>query len=56
MPMMASTVAYICAVFSQPKATNRNGAPKLVTAEPTLPAPKIPSAVPCLAGSNQAAV
>ena len=40
---MAQTWATIC----QPNATRTNGAVNLVTAAPTLPAPKIPRAVPC---------
>jgi hypothetical protein len=47
--MTASTLAQTCATVCQPKASITKGAANLVTAAPTLPAPKIPSAVPCLA-------
>ena len=43
----ASTAAQIWATASQPQATITSGAMNFVTAAPTLPAPKIPSAVPC---------
>ena len=41
------------ALACQPKATRTSGAKNLVTAEPTLPAPKMPSAVPCFSGGYQ---
>jgi hypothetical protein len=41
------------ATLFQPQATMMNGARNLVTAAPTLPAPKMPSAVPCLSASYQ---
>jgi hypothetical protein len=43
----ASTTAQICATACQPIATMTHGATNLVTAAPTLPMPKKPSAEPC---------
>jgi hypothetical protein len=42
-----SAAAQIWATACQPKATMTNGALNFVTAAPTLPTPKMPSAVPC---------
>jgi hypothetical protein len=55
-PMAASTAAYTSAAPRQPRASSRKGAAKLVMPAPTLPAPKMPSAVPWRPGSNQAEV
>ena len=43
----SSATAQMLATIFQPKATMITGARNLVTAAPTLPAPKMPSAVPC---------
>ncbi|MNV56463.1 hypothetical protein D3C71_1487470 [compost metagenome] len=51
--VIASATAHTLATIIQPAATITIGASSLVTAAPMLPAPKIPSAVPCLlAGKN----
>jgi hypothetical protein len=47
--MTASAAAQISATLCQPQASSTKGARSFVTAAPTLPTPKIPSAVPCLA-------
>ena len=46
--MTASAAAQISATLCQPQASSTKGATNLVTAAPTLPTPKMPSAVPCL--------
>ncbi|MNU02456.1 hypothetical protein D3C72_2461690 [compost metagenome] len=48
----AKPTAQTLATMVQPAATITIGASSLVTAEPMLPAPKIPSAVPCLLAGN----
>jgi hypothetical protein len=45
--MTSRPSAQSCATASQPNATITIGARNFVTAAPTLPAPKTPSAVPC---------
>ena len=45
-----SATAQTCATIGQPNATMTVGAASLVTAAPILPAPKMPSAVPCFSG------
>ena len=48
----SSASAQSLATACQPKATSTTGASSFVTADPTLPAPKMPSAVPCFSGGN----
>jgi hypothetical protein len=48
--MTRSATAQTLATASQPKATMTNGARNFVTAAPTLPEPKTPSASPCWLG------
>ncbi len=50
--MTSSPTAQSCATIFHPKATMITGARNFVTAAPTLPAPKIPSAVPCFSFGN----
>ena len=52
MAITAKPTAHTLATIVQPAATITMGANSLVTAEPILPAPKIPSAVPCFSGGN----
>ena len=52
MAVTASPTAHSLATIIQPAATITIGASSLVTAEPMLPAPKMPSAVPCFSGGN----
>ncbi len=51
--MTIIAAAQISATACQPKATMTIGAKNFVTAEPTLPAPKMPSATPCFSGGYQ---
>ena len=50
--VIASPIAQKRATPCQPYATITIGASSLVTAEPMLPAPKMPSAVPCFSCGN----
>jgi len=52
-PIRRMTAAQTSATAFQPKATMMKGATNLVTAAPTLPAPKMPSATPCFSVGYQ---
>ena len=52
--MTARTAAQMSATDCQPQASKTKGATNFVTAAPTLPTPKIPSAVPWRDGAEKA--